>query len=345
MDRKSFEDYTVEDFITDESFINYHFRLNETDRLFWEEWLTNNPSKKPLAEEARQLIQSLSLTITEKEYQEEFKKIEAAINKKEPLSVVRHLNWDKPSKRSRQKKSIGKYMLPVLAIIVLVSVWLFIPPFKNQTTGLNKSITSLDNAITFTLSDSTVVTLAPHSILQFASPFEGKDRQVYLEGEASFHVKRNEQHPFKVHTKNIVATVLGTIFNITKPGDSAIVIRLLQGRLKVETEDSTNTTNQPLFLYPDEKAVYVFHDRHFFKKSPMERFDLSFHQDSFEEIATQIKNSFGVTLINQSNKKDWRFTGQFKNASIKEIIEYICFARNLTSKTEGDTIFIQNLNH
>ena len=61
MDNKAFENYTVEDFITDESFINYHFRLNDPGRVFWEEWLNKNPTKKLIAEEASLLIQSLSL--------------------------------------------------------------------------------------------------------------------------------------------------------------------------------------------------------------------------------------------------------------------------------------------
>jgi transmembrane sensor len=84
MDKKSFENYEVEDFIADESFINYHFRLNAKDRIFWEEWLMKNPSKKSMAREASEMIGSLSLTLNEKEYKEELKKITKAINKEKP---------------------------------------------------------------------------------------------------------------------------------------------------------------------------------------------------------------------------------------------------------------------
>src|SRR5678815_5366069 len=103
MVKKYFENYKVEDFIADESFINYHFRLNENDRVFWEEWLSKNPSKKEIAEEASQLIQSLSLTLTEKEYKDELSKIESSINKKQPPSIVRLLNWNKSSSVSRHR--------------------------------------------------------------------------------------------------------------------------------------------------------------------------------------------------------------------------------------------------
>jgi hypothetical protein len=84
MDKKSFEHYGVEDFISDESFINYHLRLNEKDRIFWHEWLVKNPSKKIVAREAGEMIQSLSLTLNEKEYENELQKIKIAINKEKP---------------------------------------------------------------------------------------------------------------------------------------------------------------------------------------------------------------------------------------------------------------------
>jgi hypothetical protein len=192
-----------------------------------------------------------------------------------------------------------------------------------------------------TLTDSTVVTLLPGSQLQYPNSFEGKNREVYLEGEAGFHVKRNEKFPFKVHSKNIVTTVLGTVFNIKKTGDSAIIVELLSGKLKVEIDDSTSKP-QSLLLSPQEKATYVFRDNYLYKNEKAERFDISFGGNSFDEIAARIKDVFGKTVINKSDKKNWRFTGDFKNTTAKEIIESICLIKSLNSKEEGDTIFISN---
>lgn len=340
MDKKSFENYTVEDFIADETFINYHFRLNENDRIFWEEWLKKNPSKRYLAWETGQLIQSLSLTLNEKEYQDEFEKIKTAINKEEPRSAFRLLNWNKSFHRVRHKKRSISYIIPGFLILTAGAAYLFIQHTENKISQLNQTVKSRDKGMTITLSDSTIVTLAPYSTLDYPLSFQGENRQVYLQGEAGFHVKRNDQFPFKVHTKNIVTTVLGTIFTIKKPGDSAIVVELLQGKLKVEIEDTTLTS--PILLNPDERATYVFHDKHFYKNSSTAEFNVSFRQNSFEEIAARIKNVFGKTVINNSNKKNWRFTGEFKNTIAKEIIENICLIKNLNSKEVGDTIFINN---
>ena len=341
MEKKSFENYRVEDFVADESFTSYHFHSNEKDVIFWEEWLTENPLKRQLAEEAREIIQSLSLTPGEKEYQEEFEKIKAAINEKKLRPISRLLNWNKSARPDHRKRRLLPYII-ILLILVTGATYLFVQRSGHTQSELNQMVNNGNKPLTFTLSDSTVVTLERNSTLKYPLSFQGKNRQVYLQGEAGFNVKRNETFPFKVHTKNIVTTVLGTIFNITTPGDSAVVVALLKGKLKVEIEDSIITSRHPILLLPDEKATYVFHDKHFYKQENARAFSVSFRQDNFKEIATRIKDISGKTVINRSDKRDWRFTGDFKNTTAKEIIENICLIKNLTSEVSGDTIFINN---
>jgi ferric-dicitrate binding protein FerR (iron transport regulator) len=340
MDKNSLENYTVEDFIADESFINYHFRLNENDRNFWEEWLIKHPSKQRSAKEASELLQSLSLTLTDEEYQQELHKIKEAVDKDPKSSVFKFLNWNGRPEITRKKFNI-KY-IAIFLIAIAGAAYLLTISSNKEVKEPDNTIASGNKQVTLTLADSTIVTLAPNSMLQFPKVFTGKNRQVHLTGEAAFQVKRNDQFPFKVHTKNIVATVLGTIFKITKPGDSVLIIQLLEGKLKVEVKDSTRKVIQPIFLSPEEKAIYIFRDKNFYKKTNATRFDLSFQKDSFEEIANQIKTAFGIIVINQSNKRNWRFTGEFRNATIEEVISNICLVKDLTSHTKADTIYIKN---
>jgi transmembrane sensor len=341
MYKKSLENYRVEYFVSDESFINYHFRINEKDRIFWEQWLIKNPAKRSIAREAGEMIQSLSLTLNENEFNNEFEKIKIAINKEEPKPVTRLLSWNKNSQPRRRLKRSVSYLIIVFLIVAATGIiYLLTSHAENKISQLNETVNSSGKTMTFILSDSTVVTLSPNSTLKYPSSFRGTNRQVYLVGDAGFHVKRNEHFPFKVHSGNIVTTVLGTIFNIKKNGDSAIVVELLTGKLKVETEDTTAAS--PILLNPDEKAIYVFHDKHLYKNSLLAKADANFRKSSFEEIAASIKNIFGITLINNSDKKNWRFTGQFKNTTAREIIENICLIKDLKSKMIGDTIFINN---
>ena len=75
MDKRIPENYQLEDFITDDSFINYHFQLDIDDQIFWEKWLNEHPGYGSLAEAAQELLQTLSLTLPDKEFQEELSKI------------------------------------------------------------------------------------------------------------------------------------------------------------------------------------------------------------------------------------------------------------------------------
>ena len=68
---------------------------------------------------------------------------------------------------------------------------------------------------------------------------------------------------------------------------------------------------------------------------------LVFRQNNFEEIARKLKDVFGVKVINQSNKKFWHFTGEFKNTTAINILESICIVEGLKYEFQGDTVFIK----
>ncbi len=336
MSKKLFHDYKVEDFVSDESFINYHLRLNESDVRFWNNWVSQNPSQKLMIIQAKEIINSFSMSISVREYSSQLEKIKLAINK-EPESIVKDVTPSSNLRRIRRNLMIAASAMSVILISGLFIKSLLIKPLP-----VNRVISSKTSFLKFTLSDSTVVTLAPNSSLQFPSYFTGNNRQVYLKGEANFQVTHDARFPFKVHATNIVTTVLGTVFNIKQSGDSAVVVELLKGRVNVAIDDSAMSSIHPIILYPNEKAVYVFHNKLFFKYNNELRYSLSFQRSSFKEISIRIKELYGRTVINNSDKKDWRFTGQFNNQSAEDILANICLIKGLHSKKSGDTIIITN---
>src|SRR5688500_16212434 len=109
MDTKNPENYQVEDFVTDESFTNYHFCLNTNDQLFWERWVLMHPDKTAMVEEAKNMLNMLSLTLPGNEYIEELEAIKDAINREEPFvkrnrtPIFQLFNSDKPRKDRRIK--------------------------------------------------------------------------------------------------------------------------------------------------------------------------------------------------------------------------------------------------
>lgn len=77
-----------------------------------------------------------------------------------------------------------------------------------------------------TLSDGSVVWLNANSSFVYPTVFEGKERIVFLEGEAYFKVAKDKQHPFVVKTKYMETQVYGTEFNVKcyDPEDAHVVL-------------------------------------------------------------------------------------------------------------------------
>lgn len=337
MDKKLLLNYQVEDFVADETFLNYYFNSEQNDRVFWEDWLLEHPEKSQLVKEATEIIQALSLSLSEEEYRKEFIKLKNAINNP---SESRGLQLKKLTVAKFTKKRKMEYAVVLLLIIFSGWFW-FVKVSGNRPEKLTEMANNTAFPKVITLSDSSVVTLAPHSYIQYPSTFKEKIRNVYLHGNAGFTVKRDVKHPFKVHAENIVATVLGTVFNIKKSGDSAIVVELLKGKLNVEIVNARSESEQSVLLLPNERAVYVRDEKHLYKNLITSDHYLSFKQSNFDEIAEKVKSVYGITLINKSSKTHWSFTGEFKNKDVKEIIENMCLVKNLSFSVQGDTIFIK----
>jgi transmembrane sensor len=347
---KSFAEYQFEDFVTDESFINFCRRSHPENVSFWEDWIRRHPEKNILIEKAEYYVRNFSITIPEDEYQEELSKIKNSIEQSTRgngyRSVIKYPVWNNPLK-SRRSKLIG-WMVPVLAIL-LAGGYFFVKRFNRSASDLIENFNSGTVPLVFTIPDGTVITLAPHSGLKYPRRFDLSLRKVYLDGEASFHVTADPAQPFKVYQDDLVATVLGTVFNIRKERrDSAMVVELLKGRLQVEIIGPDSKTIHSMMLLPNERVVYTRFNRQLSKeqwqieKDLVMRMELmAFRQDSYDAIANKIKSSYGITLINLSNKKSWRFTGEFTNSTAAEIISGICKVEGLTCEERGDTILIK----
>src|SRR5690606_32315945 len=77
------------------------------------------------------------------------------------------------------------------------------------------------------LSDGRVVWLNSGPKLTYPAKFEGKKREVYIEGEAIFEVANNEESPFFVVSGNQKVKVLGTVFGVSNYTDENSINTIL----------------------------------------------------------------------------------------------------------------------
>jgi len=108
------------------------------------------------------------------------------------------------------------------------------------------------------LSDGTMVWLNSGSKLTYPATFKGKNREVFLTGEAIFDVSHNAEHPFKVLSKGHTIEVLGTVFNVSNyPDDNNIKTVLKSGSVEISYKsDSFFKSEEKTKIRPGTMAVY-----------------------------------------------------------------------------------------
>lgn len=103
------------------------------------------------------------------------------------------------------------------------------------------------------LEDGTKVWINSASCLRYPVVFSGDTREVYLEGEAYFEVRRDSSRPFIVHAGDQRVTVLGTSFGMTCYANEVNdYTTLVSGKVKVELQQG----KQAFVLKPGTQVEY-----------------------------------------------------------------------------------------
>lgn len=284
--------YTAREFAMDEDFQQWVLHP-EAGNVFWETWLRQHPEKEPIINNARQLVHSIrfrsyTLSATEKE-----QLWEAVLNgqAEEEERVT-----DKPNRIPRWRNT-WKYAAAVLLGILISGAWWWTRSSVPEQ-AIVSTHTRLGETKHLLLPDSSEVTLNADSRLLYAVS-NGK-REVWLDGEAFFHVKhKTSGQQFIVHTyDNLDVEVLGTQFNVNSTGKEIVVV-LQQGSILLNIGNVTE-----LYLHPGEMLSYNKKDGDYTKKSVDASRYTSWHtgrlvMDDFTlaDAATFMQQVFGKKLI------------------------------------------------
>jgi ferric-dicitrate binding protein FerR (iron transport regulator) len=161
-----------------------------------------------------------------------------------------------PAPTFMQTVRLHRLKVAVAALIIIIAgagYWcrenglLFVPADKEiATTGKRKTVK---------LPDGSLITLEPNSRLTYPGRFTGSTREVHLTGEAYFEVKPNHENPFIVRTPYVIATVLGTSFNVEAYPNGIARVVVTTGRVKVQTVNASNEL-QAVIINANQSVAY-----------------------------------------------------------------------------------------
>lgn len=219
---------------------------------------------------------------------------------------------------------------------------------KAEEVQYNRLMVPYGKTFTVILSDSTKVMLNSGSSLRYPVAFlADQPREVFLEGEAFFQVRRDASRTFTVMTDRMNTQVYGTSFNVTSYGNENITSAVLvEGSVGIYER----TGNQkPIMIVPGQRAVmseteilveYVDID----KFTAWTTGRLVFNDDPFEYILKRLERHFDVKIENefvQNGTK--RYSGTFEEESLPEILNVFQAHTPFSYRMEGDKVTIYEM--
>lgn len=187
----------------------------------------------------------------------------------------------------RVSKKLAAYSFLLIAVCI-IGVNLFLNKGSKDELAELKNFNELTinpgSKSKITLPDGSLVWVNSGSKLSYASNFNGKNREVFLNGEAYFEVTKNASKPFVVHTSGIDIRVLGTAFNVKAfDVEPTIEATLIHGSIEVLKKDDASAGS--VLLKPHEKLVYKkLLEHNYYAKSNLSKEVIKAHPSDLKSL-------------------------------------------------------------
>ncbi len=212
----------------------------------------------------------------------------------------------------------------------------------------NQVIVPFGKRSTILLSDGSKVWLNSGSRLIYPPVFNGKKREVFLDGEAYFEVSKNKDKPFFVRTNEFNVKVLGTKFLIQAFEKEAEYNALLvEGSVCLTLKNAL--TSRDKYLQPNQYAKFSKTEKNF-KITTVENPDnyidwingyMSFTDEDIADIASRISRYYNIKIVVNAKDVKTKFSGKL---DLKDEPERIISGLSTITKTkyekQGDCFVI-----
>lgn len=328
--------------------------INEEELRFLESWLEEDAEHKSYFFELKNISDSSRRSFFSKE------KVNEASWQKMLVRIEKQYEKELSLGKSRIRDlwiSCVKYAVVAIVAIVLgygahafygnasSSFWA-----EEEVTYNEITVQKGGRANTVILSDGTKVVLNAATTLRYPSSFNGKKRQVYLDGEAYFNVAKSAEKPFVVKLKKQDITVLGTCFNVQAHStDSHSEVTLKSGKILLEAFNEKGETMSRMFMKPNQKALsdnqtgsVSLQEVDSYLSDAWVRGTYKFKDEPLSAIFKRLENYYDVKIHVEDKRLDQvKYTGTFSlDQDILEVFRIIDYDKRLTFKRVKKDIFI-----
>jgi transmembrane sensor len=250
-----YKNCNFDDFLSDESFRSWVWDPSPELSLKWDKVIQDNPHQAETIQQARIMLLTIdgryNKAAAKPDFKNSIRAIVLAAKEKQPAAL---------SSVGKQRIYNLGWLRFAAAIVLLSTVGIW---FYMREGAKAKTITRHNNslaAMTILLSDSSMVILESGSTLVYPSGFSGSTREVTLQGEAFFEIRRNESKPFFVFANQTVTKVLGTSFRVSSNGaGNSVTVSVKTGKVAVFAE--SDAKREVAATVPEHQVLLVANEQ------------------------------------------------------------------------------------
>jgi hypothetical protein len=359
-----FQNYNLLDFVLDDDFNKWVLSPDTDDDLFWISWISNNPEKESMIDDAKEIILSFKVSSPQISDREIRSIVDDTIAK---INAVDNIAADEEVPMPEKSKSLLYWLSGIAASLIIGVLGTYFYAKKadksiyeqlvaSNTVALTEQYNSTGKPLIIKLEDGSYVTLQNKSRLSFPKTFMNKNsRSVYLNGAAFFSVAKNPAKPFLVYANGIVTKVLGTRFKINSfDTDKKAVVEVISGivsvnsfNLKNAKPEKSNEKESGVILTRNQKAIYGT-DNHRLEASIIENpqladstLNLRFVDTNIKHVLNSVKQLYGIEIIYDEKMVTGKtLTGDLTNTTMYQKLDVICKILNCHYEIIDRNIYI-----
>lgn len=237
-------------------------------------------------------------------------------------ALARSQNGSLRRSLSLSKRTVMLKRIAGVATAAAVGIFLYLPWLTSWT-----DYAAYDIAQTFTLPDSSSVTLAPGSTLRLQ---KHKDKRlVQMTGKVYFNVRHDDRAPFRVDAGSGFVKVLGTRFQVDSRDPISVSVvsgKVLFSAIRSGEEALILTKGQSAVLDPAASKPVEITPKH---PNPAAWATGEFIYDNtpLPEVLSELSEYYDVTLVafdaGHSSGESRSLSGEFSTSSLPEILNLI----------------------
>lgn len=237
-------------------------------------------------------------------------------------ALARSQNGSLRRSLSLSKRTVMLKRIAGVAAAAAVGIFLYLSWLTSWT-----DYAAYDIAQTFTLPDSSSVTLAPGSTLRLQ---KHKDKRlVQMTGKVYFNVRHDDRAPFRVDAGSGFVKVLGTRFQVDSRDSISVSVvsgKVLFSAIRSGEEALILTKGQSAVLDPAASKPVEITPKH---PNPAAWATGEFIYDNtpLPEVLSELSEYYDVTLVafdaGHSSGESRRLSGEFSTSSLQEILNLI----------------------